>query len=145
MGNVWIINPATNGHWAYNSVAIADFSDVDITFAPGNSQPNWTNANGGLAWINAMLTKNRIFSIYDLVQANDARTNFIVTFPTKLFSTALFPTLFDTNPVAPTTKTAAIGLQVYDDAEGPLQTTSAARYHRVLPFPALASPMRLMS
>ena len=122
-GNVAIASLAPAGAtFTYDATAIGDFAAGDIANGVQTSQPDLTSGSNGLVGVNFILSKNMLYSIYDL---DNARSESIVTIPTKALTQQCGPNndIFDDDRVT---------LQFFDDKEHPT-TGSGCAYSPCLP------------
>ncbi|SPQ00146.1 exported hypothetical protein [Candidatus Sulfobium mesophilum] len=83
-GNAILIDASTSGSWSYDATAIADFAFESIQQSPTTSRPDLaSDSEDGIDGINYILTKEHVFTIYDLIHA---RTEIVLTEPTKLLT-----------------------------------------------------------
>ena len=80
-GNAALVDSSTGAMYTYDATAIADFAATDIFSSPTTSTPTLKNAGDSILGVNYILTREHLFSVYDLSGAS--ATEFIVTEPTK--------------------------------------------------------------
>jgi hypothetical protein len=83
-GNVLVVNGPSTGTYTYDSAAIADFTDIPIwtNIQQGTVSPDLSSGTDGLRGVNYILTKEHLFSIYDLLDT-PSKQEYSITFPTK--------------------------------------------------------------
>ena len=110
-GNVAIANTAPTGStFTYDATAIANFAGGDLValgVGSGTNYPDLNNGQDKLTGVNYILSKNAMYSIFDLT--GTSQSEFVVTLPTKLL-TGCTGTIFTDDRVT---------YQFFNDAEKP--------------------------
>jgi hypothetical protein len=85
MGHHYIVNLPSSRTFGYAATALGDFAIGDITSDITTNRPNLRDDSetGTITPVNYALTKNAVFSVYDLESNIQGDTELIVTFPTK--------------------------------------------------------------
>jgi hypothetical protein len=88
-GNVVVVNGPSTGTYTYDSTAIADFTQTPIwvPIAQGTVKPDLDSGIDHVAGVNYILTKEHLFSMYDVLNT-PAKQEYSVTFPTKSLTQA---------------------------------------------------------
>lgn len=83
MGDNFLVDMDNLEVFAYNATALGDFFIGSFGNNPQDANPNLGSGDDGLTGLNYALTKNMLYSMYDLESEILGKTEVIVTFPTK--------------------------------------------------------------
>jgi len=86
MGHTYIVDLSTSTTFGYVATSLGDFALADITGPTITSaRPNLAqdSETGIITPVNYALTKQAVYTVYDLDPTVDGKTSLIVTFPTK--------------------------------------------------------------
>jgi hypothetical protein len=88
MGHHYIVNLPSSRTFGYAATALGNFTFSDITSPITTNRPNLQldSETGTITPVNYALTKNAVYSVYDLESNIQGDTALIVTFPTKFYT-----------------------------------------------------------